>query len=483
MTTLRIRGLYAVALTQLFRQYPDAWHIVQPDEEVRSCIVDTWRMDSPDVAIDDDPDEHGRCEVIRAAGSADAVQKALAVLQHHCFDVITHQDSLQVGATYMGLLGLLSRFRRRALVYLGNQLVGVLPLRYEDRDLKVGSYIPVRIAALPTETDDRPQVSTSITVPGHYAVLTSVQSVKLSKQITDPHQQERLQRLGERHDTGGWGIIWRTAAQHAEDQVLEEEIHRLAQEARELRGHLQATTTVGYVRGGDIVARVYLPGHTKAFCDTLRAQCLPTLPGHYKYKAQGDVYGATVDALEKELPPDVLRTRTMNLSLLSSLNAMQQPIENHLRILVRDLSGSRHERGTSQRVAYDLHAGWVEVRQELRHKDAYPPDLRLDKQPGDYTMTRFQEGSWSYVTQFYNRDGAWKAAYASLTTPLAIFADQLHLVDLRVTVMRSTEQKPELHGLQALQRAQQQGLVTEALVHTVQEEAAAVLRQFTQEEA
>lgn len=483
MTTLRMRGMYAVALTQLFRQSPAAWEIVQPDEEVRSCIDHPWRMDSPDVDIDDEPDERGCREVIRLAGSVDAVKQALAVLQNHCFDVITHQDSLQVGATYMGLVGICSRVRRRAVVYLGNHLDGILPLRYEDRDLKVGSYIPVRIAALPAEGGDRPQLSASITVPGHYAVLTSARAVRLSKQITDPRQQERLRRLGEQQDTGGWGIIWRTAAQHTTEQILTDEIRHLSQEARVLQEHLQATTTVGYVGGGEIAIHVHLSGHAKAFCDTLRAQLLPTLPGHHKYKAQGDVYGATVDALEKELPPEALRTRTMNLGLLSSIDAMQQPIRDRLRIVVRDLQGILHERGTAQRVAYDIDAGWVEVRQELRHKDAYPSDLRLDKRPGDYAVTRFQEENWSYITHFYSREGAWKAAYASITTPVAIFADQLHVVDLHVAVMRSTKHNPGLRGLEALQRAQERGIVTGALVQKVQEEAEALLQQFMQEDA
>jgi hypothetical protein len=483
MTTLRIRGIYAVALTQLFRQDPDVWEIVQPDAEVRSCIAHTWGMDSPDVDIDDAPDEHGHREVIRLTGSANAVHKVLTVLQQHFFDIITYQDNLQVGAIYMGLVGIVSRMRRRAVVYMGDQLVGVLPLRYADRDLQVGSYIPVRIAALPAEGDDRPLLSTSITVPGHYAVLTSVQAVKMSKQITELSQQERLQRLGEQHDTGGWGIIWRTAAQHADDQTLLTEIQHLTQEAHILRERLQAITAVGHVREGEIVAHVYLPGHAKACCDALRAQCLPTLPGHHKYKAQGDAYAAMVEALEKELPPEVLRTRTANLGALSSVNAMQQPIQNRIRILVRDLQGNLREHATAQRVAYDLHAGWVEVRQMLRHKGAYPPDLHLDKHHGDYTVTRFQEGSWCYTTHFYSRKGTWKGAYASLTTPLAIFADQLHSVDLHVAVMHGPKHKPELRGLESLQKKQEEGLITAALVHKVREEAEELLRQFRQEEA
>jgi hypothetical protein len=479
MPTLRLRGVYAAALTQLFRQSSPPWELVQPDAEVRSRLDAPWRMESPEIDIADDADDHGRHDVLRISGPAEGVEQALRLIQQHCFDVITSQDHFQVGAIYMGVVGLCSQARRRAIVYMGDQQAGVLPLRYEDRPPRVGTYLPVRIAAPPAEGDDRPQLSMSITVPGQYAVLSSVAAIRLSKQITDPLHLERLQRLGEAQDTSGWGIIWRTAAQHVDDQVLRAEIQQLAQEARQLQARLQ-TTTVGHIRGGEIVARLYLPGHAKAVCDTLRAQLLPTLPGHHKYKAQGDVYGTTVDALEKELPADVLHSRTMTLRVLSSVDAMQPPMQNRLRVLVRTVQGTLQEQEVGEQIAYDIDAGWVELRQTVPHKEAYPPALRLDKQPGDYTVTRFQEGSWSYTRRFYGRQGAWKGDYAALTTPIAIFADQLQVVDLHVAVWRSVEHGPELTGLKTLQQFQQQGLITAALVQKVQAEGAALLQQFQQ---
>jgi hypothetical protein len=482
-STLRIRGLYAAALTQLFRQYDSEWTIVQPDDEIRTRLNHAWRMDSPEVNIDDEPDARGPREVLRVSGPTDAVKRVLHIVQQHCFDVITHQDSVQVGAIYIGLVGLYSRSRRRAVVYLGQSLAGVLSLRYEDREPRVGTYIPVRIDAPPVEGDDRPQLSASITVPGQYAVLTAVPGVKLSKQITDLSCQERLKRLGEAQDTGGWGIIWRTAAQHAEEPALVQEVQHLTQEARDLQAHLDATTSVGYVRGGDIVAHVYLPGHAKAACDSLRAHLLPTLPGHHKYKAQGDAYGTIVDALEKELPSEVLHTRTLTLRVLSSLDAMQPPIQHHIRLLGRDPQGKVHDHGMGEQVAFDLDAGWVEVRQALRSKEAYPSGFRIDKQPGDYTITRFQEGSWHYVTRFYGRQGEWKGDYASLTVPIAIFSDQIHLWDLPVSAWRSPAHKPGLSGLETLRRLQHQGVVTAALMQKVQAEGEALLQQFTQEGA
>ena len=148
------------------------------------------------------------------------------------------------------------------------------------------------------------------------------------------------------------------------------------------------------------------------------------------------MYGATVDALEKELPAEVLRNRTAPLGVLASVNAMQSPLRDTLRVRMHGLRDSNATHYEGKRVAYDLDGGWVEVRQELRSKDSYPEGLRLDKRPGDYVVTRFQEGSWHYVTRFYGRQGAWKADYAGITTPTAIFSDQVYLVDLAPVSVR-----------------------------------------------
>src|ERR1043166_8739782 len=223
MITLRIRGLYAAALTSLFRQSPHLCEVVQPDNEIQARVNQAWRMESPDVTIDDQPDARGNRDTLRIAGSAEAVEQVLQLLQEHCFDSLIRRESSQIGATYMGLVGVVSRARRRAVVYMGEQRTGILSLRYDDRDLHVGSYLPVRIEALSTDGDDRPQLSTVVTVPGQYAVLTSSPSVKLSKQISDIETRERLQQLGEAQSTGGWGILWRSAAQHAHARVLVQE--------------------------------------------------------------------------------------------------------------------------------------------------------------------------------------------------------------------------------------------------------------------
>jgi hypothetical protein len=482
MTTLRIRGLYGAALTSLFRQHHQDWEIVQPDDEVRACLPGDWPMDSPDVAIDEHADAQGVRDTLWLSGSGDGIERVLGVLQQHFTDIIIRRSGMQVGSMYLGLVGLVSRERRQSVVYLGGQLSGTLPMGPDDRGPEIGARIPVRIEALGDGPDKRPQLSAVLSVPGRYAVLSMTPAVRISKQITSAGARERLQQLGQAQETHGWGIIWRTAAQNAKDAVLSEEIQDLVQQAGDLRERLSGAKALGYLYGGDVSTQVEMPGDAKRLCDRLRAEFLPTLPGHHKYKAQGDVYGATVDGLEKELPAEVLRNRTAPLGVLASVNAMESPLRDTLRVRMRGLRENAAAQYEGQRGAYDLDAGWVEIRQELRNKDSYPAGLRLDKQPGDYTVTRLQEGSWHYVTRFYGRQGAWKADYVGIATPTAIFSDQLHLVDLGVSVCHSPDQPAELIGIESLQEQQKQGLVGAAMVSKVREEGAALLQQLRQED-
>lgn len=478
MITLRIRGLYAAALTALFRQHSQVWEVVQPDEEIQTALDYPWRMDAPDVTIDEQPDVRGNRDVLRIVGPAEAVEQAVELMQQQCLDIMVRRESSQLGATYMGLVGVVSYARRRAVVYLGERRAGLLALRHDDRDVQVGAYLPVRIEALSSEGDERPQLSAVVTVPGQYAVLTSSPSIKFSKQINDPSARERLHRLGEAQTTGGWGILWRTAAQEATEQVLVQEIAHLTHTARTLQERIAAATTLGYLSGGEMVAQVFMPGHAKSACDGLRAAILPTLPGHHKYKARGDVYGAIVDALEKELPAESLRARTASLNVLSSINALQLPIHDLVRCVIRHGEGQATEAWTGQRLAYDLEAGWVDIRQALTQAEDYPAALRLEPQPGDYAVTRFQEGQWWYTTRFYNAQGEWQSDYARITMPLAIFSDQLHVVDLPVTVLHSPQQAAEIRGFDVLQTMQQQGRISTACAAKIHAEAQALLQQW-----
>ncbi len=105
----------------------------------------------------------------------------------------------------------------------------------------------------------------------------------------------------------------------------------------------------------------------------------------------------------------------------------------------------------------------------------------MNKQPGDYAITRYHEGAWHYVSQFYTQDGSWLADYAGMTTPIAIFSDNVHLFDLQVAVIRTPQQSVDIVGLEALERLRTEKMVTPALVDKVREESEAIAQQWRDE--
>ena len=157
---------------------------MQPDDQLRASLPGNWRMDSPEVAIDDQPGPQGVRDTLQMSGSGDGIERALGVMQQHFTDIITRRTGMQVGSMYLGVVGLVSRERRQSIVYLGGQLSGALPMGLDERGPEIGARIPVRIEALGNGPEGRPQLSAVLTVPGRYAVLSMSPAVRISKQIT-----------------------------------------------------------------------------------------------------------------------------------------------------------------------------------------------------------------------------------------------------------------------------------------------------------
>ena len=137
-------------------------------------------------------------------------------------DIIIRRSGMQVGSMYLGVVGLVSRERRQSIVYLGGQLSGTLPMGPDDRGPDIGARIPVRIEALGQRARRAPAVERRAHRAGPLRGFEHV--------FCRAHQQ--ADHLGSRRangceysaneqETNGWGIIWRTAAQNATDDVLE----------------------------------------------------------------------------------------------------------------------------------------------------------------------------------------------------------------------------------------------------------------------
>ena len=96
--------------------------------------------------------------------------------------------------------------------------------------LRVGQEILVQVTKGPRGTKGC-RVSTRITLPGRYVVLTPEgEHLGVSRKITDPKERERLKRLGRELRPEGFGLIIRTEAEDKSEEQLLQDIEWLLEQ-------------------------------------------------------------------------------------------------------------------------------------------------------------------------------------------------------------------------------------------------------------
>lgn len=85
----------------------------------------------------------------------------------------------------------------------------------------------------------------------------------------------------------------------------------------------------------------------------------------------------------------------------------------------------------------DSQRGIIEIKRELQPGGKYD-GLAIPKELGDYAITEFQAGSWSYRTAYYSKDNKLKGEYYNVNTPIEIYPDRVRYVDLEIDVVRDS---------------------------------------------
>lgn len=101
--------------------------------------------------------------------------------------------------------------------------------------LRVGQEVLVQVTKGPRGTKGC-RVSTRITLPGRYVVLTPEgEHLGVSRKITDPKERERLKRIGRELRPEGFGLIIRTEAEEKSEEELLQDIEWLQEQWRTIQ--------------------------------------------------------------------------------------------------------------------------------------------------------------------------------------------------------------------------------------------------------
>ncbi len=449
---IRVRGIYATALTRTF--LADGHDVVQASGPIRRRFDDSFDHEDHDVTVETSADRQG----VGVEGRPDETDAAAAVLRDTGIDTFAWQDPTPRGAVFDARVT--ETLGRGAVCDLGDH-EGFLPFDNADHHVAEGDSLRVQVAdPVSPWSDDRPVLDTELRASAGLATLVAGREGV----TVDTYDEEAGRELAGMTDLlnvtrpDGWGVRWDRAATDAGLDALGAALERavdLAAELDDVRerpvgdpGRLAAPSTTTWVWFGR-ESRMALDGR--------RREVVPTMPGHHRVKAASEAASAGVDFAEalcspsgEEAFPFEVVTDQFGPVEGDSVTIGHGKPDGRLLVLGRGDVVERDADGT------------VALERQLTGGGTYDA-LGTPRESGDTALTKFREGRWWYPTVYRDSEGGSKGTYVNVCTPVEVFPDQVRYVDLHVDVVRHPDGRVERVDDDELDAAVEAGEVSPAL--------------------
>ncbi|MFQ6087108.1 MAG: DUF402 domain-containing protein [Candidatus Bathyarchaeia archaeon] len=465
MARARVRGIYSTALTKLLLD--NDFEIVQPSKKIRERFDLEENQETPDLVVYDRRSRQG----VYARGKAEPIDTFCSILRSRLDDAVIRKWSFTIGGIYKGLVKQVDSATSSVLVHIGPALGRIS--REEVADIKANQIVVQAKTGLGRR---KPLLTTNITVPGKYAVLTSQHLVKVSRRLLDFRERSRLLQLGEKLAPPNWGVIWRRTAVNQTAEVLENEVSSLVKEGESVLKKAEQVEAPALLREGSHLVNVEFPALSKAELDEIRRAVAPTMKRHHCYKACGGRISAALEMAEKLLEKGYAYTDAEEL-LKQTVETEYPTIGSLIEIEHVKLNGKVFHLGKAliQNLDYNGSAVSVQFRRNFMTKGLYD-GLKIPKEPDDYAVTVVKIGEWHFKTQYFSKEGQLKGTYVNLNTPVELYPYGIRYVDLEVDVCMWPNGRVEKLDEEKLEKAVDEGLISEKLAKIVREKLVEVIQ-------
>lgn len=439
--TVRVRGIYATALTAMFDD------IVQASEPIARRFDESFPVEPADVSVDTTDDRQG----VGLHGTAEGVEALTARLEATGRDTLSWKDPLSRGGVYAGEVT--ETLGSGALVDCGDG-TGFLPYSKTARRIEEGDRLRVQVTEpQPPWRDSRAVLDTTVRIHGELASLV--------RGGTSTAGTPELADILPAEPPDGWAVQWEYAADDAGLDALSDTLESLGTRAGALDeaftdAPAPADTAPHCYWAGESTRWVWFGRESRFELDARRREVVPTMVGHHRIKAGTDEASSAVDFVEgicEELwtsegsEADSGDDSTAGDNSSGGLDTAfpfetvtQQfgPDEgDDIHIGHGKPDGRRIELGTGV-VTSRTPEGQLTVRRELSGRGTYDA-LGVQKQEGDVALTKFKEGRWWYPTVYRGADGQRRGTYVNICTPVEIFPREVRYVDLHVDVVKHAD--------------------------------------------
>ncbi|MFB6070974.1 MAG: DUF402 domain-containing protein [Halanaeroarchaeum sp.] len=428
MTAVRVRGIYATAITQVLQNASDASVVLASPAISRRFDAD-FETAPPDVTVATSRDRQG----VAVTGDPAGVAAVRETLESVAIDVFAWDDVAAPGAVFAGEV--IDTNDGGAVVTLEDGRRGFLPFGAVDGYVEEGDDVRAQVHEPRAPwVHGRPVLDTTIEVPGAVASLVAGvdSAVAGTPDGTAEHELVRTTELLSTRIPADWGVRWERAAEDVEVEELDAALASAVEAAERLEDGLEGASGPGRLAAPKEAAWVWFGRAARFALDEHRRRVTETMPGHHRVKASTDRAGTAVDFAERlGASPDGFP--------FGSVTDLFGPVEGDAVAIDHGKPDGRTVRlGRGEVVDRDVERGRITVERQMTAGGSYDA-LDVPRETGDVATTRFSEGRWWYPTVYRDADGEVKGTYVNVSTPVEVFPDAVRYVDLHVDVIERSD--------------------------------------------
>jgi hypothetical protein len=461
--TVRVRGIYATALTRLLRS-TDAT-VVGASAPIRRRFDGDFEDGPAAVSVDTTANRLG----VGVSGDPEGVDWTADRLGGVGRDSLPVDAAAPAGSVFEATVG--DTLGGGVVVDLGDA-EGYLPFDAADDYVETGDHVRVQVRdPAPPWVDRRTELGTGIEVGGGLVTLSRGESgVSAAAGRERSTELARTTELLSVAVPDGWGIRWEHAATEADMGAMESALASAAAAASDLDAAL-ADAPVDPERP----YRIASPGATRWVrfgresrfaLDSTRREVTATMPGHHRIKAAHESASTAVDFVEAVAAPDG------EFPFEAVTDQFGPAAGDRVGIAHGKPDGRAFSLGRAEVTALEP-GGKVRLRREIRGSGEYDA-LGTPREAGDEAITRIEEGRWWYPTVYRGTEGTHKGTYVNVCTPVEVFPDAVRYVDLHVDVVKRPDGEVERVDDDELDRAVAAGTVPAPLAEKAREVAASI---------
>ncbi len=427
--TVRVRGIYATALTARFEDA--GFEVVNASPPIRERFETGFDTAEPAAMVWTSRDRQG---VELSGADIAGLRASLADVGD---DAFVWNDPLARGAVFDARV---ERTLGGGAVLETGHGEAYLPFSESEERIDEGDEHRVRITEpAPPWGSNRAEATTELRTEGEVATLVrGVDATVAGTPDGDPENE--LARLTELLPTDvpeGWGVRWEYGADEAGMDALGDALETARERASTLDSALgspvEAVREVVSLRE---TVWVWFGRESRFALDAERRRAAPTMAGHHRTKAAAAGASDAVDFVERIDPPDEF-PREAVLSQFGPGEGESVAIEHG------KPDGRLITLGRGTVTEADPESGSVTVEREMTAGGSYDA-LDVPREAGDVAVTKFKEGRMWYPTVYRGDGGKLRGTYLNICTPVELFPDAARYIDLHVDVIKHADGEVEV---------------------------------------